>query len=136
MADQFEELSVYVYEDLSGTIKSCVEDIIDISNAISAIPVDIADRLSGLSSAFDDEVSSRISADEAIKGEFTRRLLELAMHAAGADKRLYDKIVTLSGELSDEVSARIQTDDELSASLMAYADRRRHYEIYSMDAAP
>ena len=143
MADQLEELSVYAYEDLSGAIKSCAEDIIDISNAISAVPVDTADQLSGLSSVFwtlssvfDDEVLSRISADEAIKGEFTRRLLELAMHAASADTRLYDKIVTLSGELSDEVSARIQADDELSASLMAYADRRRHYEIYSMDAAP
>lgn len=143
MADQLEELSVYAYEDLSGAIKSCADDIIDISNAISAVPVDTADQLSGLSSvfwtlssAFDDEVSSRISADEAIKSEFTRRLLELAMRAADADKHLYDKIVTLSGELSDEVSARVQANDELSASLMAYADRRRHYEIYSMDAAP
>lgn len=60
-----------------------------------------------LSSAFGDEVSSRISADEAIKGEFTRRLLELAMRAAGADKYLHDKIVTISGELGDEVSARV-----------------------------
>ena len=57
------------------------------------------------------------------------------MRAAGADKYLHDKIVTISGELSDEVSDRVQADADLSASLMAYADRRRHYEIYSMDAA-
>ena len=96
MTDQLEELSVYAYEDLSGAIKSCTENIIDISNAISAVSVDMADRLNGLSSMF----------------------------------------WTLSSAFDDEVSSRIQSDDELSASFMAYADRRRHYEIYSMDAAP
>ena len=96
MTDQLEELSVYAYEDLSGAIQSCTENIIDISNAISAVSVDMADRLNGLSSMF----------------------------------------WTLSSAFDDEVSSRIQSDDELSASFMAYADRRRHYEIYSMDAAP
>ena len=57
------------------------------------------------------------------------------MHAASADNYLHDKIIILSGELSDEVSDRVQADTNLSTSLMSYADRRRHYEIYSMDAA-
>ena len=146
VTDQLEELSVYAYEDLSGAIKSCAENIIDISNAISAVSADTADQLSGLSSAFGDEVlsrisadeaevSSRISADEAIKSEFKHRLLNLAMRAASADNYLHDKIIILSGELSDEVSDRVQADTDLSTSLMSYADRRRHYEIYSMDAA-
>ena len=42
----------------------------------------------------------------------------------------------LSGAIDEKVSILKQADTDLSASLMAYADRRRHYEIYSMDAAP
>ena len=41
----------------------------------------------------------------------------------------------LSGAIDEKVSVLKQADADLSASLMAYADRRRHYEIYSMDAA-
>ena len=41
----------------------------------------------------------------------------------------------LSGVIDEKVSVLKQADADLSASLMAYADRRRHYEIYSMDAA-
>lgn len=143
MADQLEELSVYAYEDLSNAISSCIDDILNISGAISAVPGDTADQLSGLSSMFwelrsalDDEVSARISSDERIEGDFTRRIIELAMRAAAADKRLHDDIVALSAGLDDEISARIQADDAVSASLMSYADNRRHYEIYSMDTAP
>lgn len=43
VTDQLEELSVYAYEDLSGAIKSCTENIIDISNTISAISANTAD---------------------------------------------------------------------------------------------
>lgn len=42
----------------------------------------------------------------------------------------------LSGAIDEKVSILKQADTDLSASLMAYADRRRHYEIYSMDTAP
>ena len=42
----------------------------------------------------------------------------------------------LSGAINEKVSVLKQADADLSASLTAYADRRRHYEIYSMDAAP
>ena len=42
----------------------------------------------------------------------------------------------LSGVIDEKVSVLKQADTDLSASLTAYADRRRHYEIYSMDAAP
>lgn len=143
MADQLEELSVYAYEDLSNAISSCIDDILNISGAISAVPGDTADQLSGLSSMFwelrsalDDEASTRISSDERIEGDFTRRIIELAMRAAAADKRLHDNIVVLSAGLDDEISARIRADDAVSASLMSYADNRRHYEIYSMDTAP
>ena len=41
----------------------------------------------------------------------------------------------LSDAIGEKVSVLKQADADLSASLMAYADRRRHYEIYSMDAA-
>lgn len=50
IANQLEELSAYAHEDLSGAISSCVKDIRDIRDAISAVPVDTADQLSGISS--------------------------------------------------------------------------------------
>ena len=55
---------------------------------------------------------------------------------AEEDSKLQNAILGLSNGLSNEISARISANSDISAFTMSYADRRRHYEIYPMDAAP
>lgn len=55
---------------------------------------------------------------------------------AEEDSRLRGLIYNLSVAVDDEVSARASADADLSASLMSYADGRRHYDLTAMNAAP
>lgn len=55
---------------------------------------------------------------------------------AEEDSGLRGMIYGISAAVGDEVSARVSADADLSASLMSYADGRRHYNLTAMDAAP
>lgn len=89
-----------------------------------------------ISSAVDSEVSARLSSDQGLSVEFAQRIRDLAVCMAEEDSWLRGLIYGISAAMGDEVSARVSADADLSASLMSYADGRRHYDLTAMDAAP
>jgi hypothetical protein len=89
MGNQLEELSVHVHENVKTSVDTNYELITQLSDTISAVPLDTESQLSNLDfrlnnlsteckQAMSDDVSARISSDNQLSLSFDGKLTTLA----------------------------------------------------------